>query len=128
MNNRLYVENLGPGITDISLRELFSQKGEVLEVKMVLDPATGRSNGRAYITMATPELASAALSLHSHSLDGRNIAVTQARPLDARPIGMIGQGFEVYQSPEQQRATGRNGGGGQGRKGRNNRRRFAPSK
>ena len=61
MNNRLYVENLAPGITDASLRALFSQKGQVLEVKLVLDPATGRSNGRAYVTMATPELAAAAL-------------------------------------------------------------------
>ena len=105
MNNRLYVENLAPGITDASLRDLFSKKGQVLEVKLVLDPATGRSNGRAYVTMATPEVAAAALSLHSHSLDGRNIAVTEARPLDARPIGQIGHGFDVYQSPEQKAAA-----------------------
>jgi RNA recognition motif-containing protein len=105
MNNRVYVENLAPGITDASLRDLFSKKGEVLEVKLVLDPATGRSNGRAYVTMATAELAAAALSLHSHSLDGRNIAVTQARPVDARPLGQIGHGFDVYQSPEQKTAA-----------------------
>jgi RNA recognition motif-containing protein len=105
MNNRLYVENLAPGITDASLRDLFSKKGQVIEVKLVLDPATGRSNGRAYVTMATPELAAAALSLHSHSLDGRNIAVTEARPVDARPLGQIGHGFEVYQSPEQKTAA-----------------------
>jgi RNA recognition motif-containing protein len=126
MNNRLYVENLGPGITDERLRELFSQKGQVLEVQMVLDPS-GRSNGRAYVTMATPELATAALSFHSHSLEGRNIAVTHARPIEAKPVGMIGQGFDVYQSPEQQRAAARNNN--QNRKGRNGgRRRFAPSK
>lgn len=108
MSNRLYVENLAPGITDASLRALFSQKGEVIEVKLVMDPATGRSNGRAYVTMATPELAAAALSLHSHSMDGRNIAVTQARPVEARPVGQIGHGFDVYQSPEQ-KAAARNG-------------------
>jgi RNA recognition motif-containing protein len=114
MNNRLYVENLAPGITDASLLELFSKKGRVLEVKLVLDPATGRSNGRAYVTMATPELAAAALSLHSHSLDGRNIAVTEARPVEARPLGLIGHGFDVYQSPEQ-KAAARNAKGGGGR-------------
>ena len=59
MNNRLYVENLAPGITDAGLRDLFSKKGQVIEIKLVLDPATGRSNGRAYVTMATPELAAA---------------------------------------------------------------------
>src|ERR1700689_77609 len=112
MNNRLYVENLAPGITDASLRDLFSKKGQVLEVKLVLDPATGRSNGRAYLTMATPELAAAALSLHSHSLDGRNIAVTEARPVESRPLGQIGHGFEVYQSPEQKNAARHARGGG----------------
>jgi RNA recognition motif-containing protein len=105
MNNRLYVENLAPGVTDASLRDLFSKKGQVIEIKLVLDAATGRSNGRAYVTMATPELAAAALSLHSHNLDGRNIAVTEARPVDARPLGQIGHGFEVYQSPEQKQAA-----------------------
>jgi len=123
MNNRLYVENLAPGITEGSLRDVFSKKGQVLEVKLVLDPATGRSNGRAYVTMATPELAAAALALHSHSLDGRNIAVTEARPVDARPLGQIGHGFDVYQSPEQKSAA-RNARGG-GRK--HGKRRFASS-
>jgi RNA recognition motif-containing protein len=123
MNNRLYVENLAPGVTEGSLRDVFSKKGQVLEIKLVLDPATGRSNGRAYVTMATPELAAAALSLHSHSLDGRNIAVTEARPVDARPLGQIGHGFDVYQSPEQ-KAAARNARGG-GRK--HGKRRFASS-
>jgi len=123
MNNRLYVENLAPGVTEGSLRDVFSKKGQVLEIKLVLDPATGRSNGRAYVTMANPELAAAALSLHSHSLDGRNIAVTEARPVDARPLGQIGHGFDVYQSPEQ-KAAARNARGG-GRK--HGKRRFASS-
>jgi RNA recognition motif-containing protein len=124
MNNRLYVENLAPGITDASLRDLFSKKGQVLEVKLVMDPSTGRSNGRAYVTMATPELAAAALSLHSHSLDGRNIAVTEARPVEARTLGLIGHGFDVYQSPEQKNAA-RNAQRG-GRK--HGKRRFSSSK
>jgi hypothetical protein len=72
--------------------------------------------------MATPELAAAALSLHSHSLDGRNIAVTEARPVEARPVGLIGHGFDVYQSPEQKAASRQaNKGGGRNR----GRRRFA---
>ena len=124
MNNRLYVENLAPGITDAGLRDLFSKKGQVIEIKLVLDPATGRSNGRAYVTMATPELAAAALSLHSHNLDGRNIAVTEARPVDARPLGQIGHGFDVYQSPEQKSAA-RNARGGSRKNGK---RRFTSSR
>src|SRR3954471_2310858 len=97
MNKRLYVENLPASATERSVRELFSQTGPVTEVQLMLDPATGRSRGRAFVTMATPELAQAALkSLHQHSLDGRNIAVTEARPVEERSTtGLIGHGFEA---------------------------------
>ncbi len=66
------------------------------DVKLLLDVTTGLSRGRAFVTMATPELAQLALkSLHSHSLGGRNIAVTEARPEAEPKTGHIGQGFEV---------------------------------
>ena len=58
MTNRLYVENLPPSATEGSVRELFAQKGSVTEVKLVVDATTGVSRGRAFVTMATPELAS----------------------------------------------------------------------
>jgi RNA recognition motif-containing protein len=133
MNNRLYVENLSPAITDGVLRELFSKTGPVVDVTLLLDPGTGRSNGRAYVTMATPELAAAALALHSHSLDGRNIAVTQARPVVERPAGMIGQGFDHYQGhpghpAHDQKSGGRRPKGGGGGQNRGKKRRFAPSR
>ena len=96
MSNRLYVENLPPSVNEGSLRELFSTMGAVTEVKLVTDAVTGVSRGRAFVTMATPEIAQAAMkSLHSHSLGGRNIAVTEARPAEATPVGLIGHGFET---------------------------------
>ena len=96
MNNRLYVENLPPGTDEGNVRELFSKMGTVTEVKLVMDASTGLSRGRAFVTMATPELAQTALkTLHSHSLGGRNIAVTEARPAEERPTGLIGHGFET---------------------------------
>src|SRR5581483_1925076 len=96
MSNRLYVENLPPSVNEGSLRELFSTMGAVTEVKLVTDAVTGVSRGRAFVTMATPEIAQAAMKpLHSHSLGGRNIAVTEARPAEATPVGLIGHGFET---------------------------------
>jgi cold-inducible RNA-binding protein len=96
MNNRLYVENLPPGTNEGNVRELFSKMGPVTEVKLVMDVSTGLSRGRAFVTMATPEIAQNALkTLHSHSLGGRNIAVTEARPTEERPTGLIGHGFEL---------------------------------
>src|SRR3954452_480218 len=97
MNKILYVENLPASATERSVQDLFSQKGPVTEVKLMLDPSTGRSRGRAFVTMSTPEVAAAAMkALHGHSLDGRNIAVTEARPVEERSTtGLIGHGFET---------------------------------
>ncbi len=95
MGNKLYVENLPPSVDENNVRELFSKTGTVTEVKLVLDAVTGLSRGRAFVTMATPELAESAVkSLHSLNFGGRNIAVTEARPTEERPTGLIGHGFE----------------------------------
>lgn len=99
MNNRLFVENLPASVTEGSLRELFAKSGPVTEVKLVTDPSTGGFRGRAFVTMSTPEVAAGAMrDLHSHSLEGRNIAVSEARPVVERPTGLIGHGFETGMS------------------------------
>src|SRR4051812_8562649 len=99
MNTKLYVENLPGSATEGTLKELFSQHGAVNEVKLMLDPATGVSRGRAFVTMATPEGAAAALNaLKSYTLGGRNIAVNEARPQPENPAGLIGHGFELGRS------------------------------
>ena len=126
MNNRLYVENLPPSATESSLRELFAANGTVTEVKLVVDANTGVSRGRAFVTMATPELAERAIrSLHSHSLGGRNIAVSEARPVVESPTGLIGHGFEggIGQSQPPRSNGNHNGKGGKGGKGPRGRRR-----
>jgi len=96
MNNRLYVGNLPPAANEESLRALFSQKGNVTEVKLVLDPSTGLSRGTAFVTMATPEEAAAAIiAFHSYTIEKRNIAVTEARPIQQTVTGLISEGFEA---------------------------------
>ncbi len=94
MNNRLYIGNLSPAVGEEELRALFSQKGTVAGVELMRDPATQQSRGFAFVTMATPESAGAALEkFHSYSLGGRNITVTEARP-PQEPKGMMREGFE----------------------------------
>jgi cold-inducible RNA-binding protein len=95
MNQRLYVGNLSPGVTEADLRHLFSRIGSVTEVELKLDPTTHQSRGYAFVTMATPELAQAALrELHSYNFGGRYIAVTEARPpQESKPL--INEGFGV---------------------------------
>jgi RNA recognition motif-containing protein len=61
----------------------------------MLDPATNQSRGNAFVTMATPELAAAALrDYHSYNLEGRHIAVTEARPAQ-EPKGVMSEGFDL---------------------------------
>ena len=95
MSQKLYVGNLSPGITEAELRLLFSRIGAVTAVQLNLDPTTRQSRGHGFVTMATPELAAAALrELHGYSLSGRYIAVTEARP-PQEPKGLISEGFDV---------------------------------
>jgi RNA recognition motif-containing protein len=94
MNPRLYVGNLSPGVTEADLRLHFSRIGGVTEVELKLDPTTHESRGYAFVTMATPELAAAALrELHCYNLGGRYITVTEARP-PQEPKGLISEGFD----------------------------------
>jgi RNA recognition motif-containing protein len=95
MNPRLYVGNLSPGVTENDLRLLFSRAGAVTEVQLMLDPATQKSRGFAFVTMATPELAAAARKeFHCYNLGGRYIAVTEARPPQERK-GQMSEGFDL---------------------------------
>ena len=95
MNSKLYVGNLSPGVTETDLRLLFSRIGSVAEVELKLDPTTHQSRGYAFVTMATPELAAAALrELHSCNFGGRYIAVTEARP-PQEPKPLVNEGFDL---------------------------------
>jgi RNA recognition motif-containing protein len=95
MNSKLYVGNLSPGVTEADLRLLFSRVGGVAEVHLKLDPSTQQSRGYAFVTMATPELAAAALrELHSYNFGGRYIAVTEARP-PQETKSPISEGFDL---------------------------------
>lgn len=107
MNSKLYVGNLSAEVSEADLRLLFSRVGAVLEVHLVLDPTTHQSRGHAFVTMASPELAAVALNeLHSWSLGGRYITVTEARP-PQEPKGMMSEGFSSKGSAPLSPAVGR---------------------
>jgi len=98
VNSKLYIGNLSPGVSDEDLRQLFSRTGAVVDVTLMLDPATSQSRGFAFVTMATPELAAAALSeYHGYNIGGRYITVTEARPPE-EPKGQMSEGFGLGES------------------------------
>ena len=52
MNKKLYVGNLSYSLTNEELGSHFGQAGEVASVKIIMDQATGRSKGFAFVEMA----------------------------------------------------------------------------
>ena len=81
MQNKLFVGNLSWGTTDESLLTIFSEIGEVVEAKVIVDKFKNRSKGFGFVTMATEELAQAAIDqLNGKEVDGRAINVSIAKP------------------------------------------------
>ncbi len=88
MAKKLYVGNLSWGTTTESLKEAFSQLGEVTEAIVMIDKMTNRSRGFGFVTMADDAAADAAVAKFNGSdLDGRQLTVNEARPREDRPQG-----------------------------------------
>src|SRR5438034_2531477 len=85
MNTKLFVGNLSFDTTEIDLQDIFAACGPVTDVNLITDRATGRSRGFAFVTMATPEGAQAAVSgAAGKNLKGRDIKVSEAREREDR--------------------------------------------
>jgi cold-inducible RNA-binding protein len=80
MGRRLFVGNLSYDTTEISLRELFAQAGNVAEAKIVLDRETGRPRGFGFVEMSSDNEARDAIErLNAREVDGRAITVSEAQ-------------------------------------------------
>jgi cold-inducible RNA-binding protein len=88
MSNRLFVGNLSFNTTENDLQDAFAAHGTVTEANLMMDRATNRSRGFAFVTMGTGEEAEKAIAaLNGAQLDGRAITVNVARPREERPAG-----------------------------------------
>lgn len=91
MGSKLYVGNLPYDTTETDLQTLFAQAGAVESVRVMRDQATGRARGFAFVEMATPGEAQAAIDrLNDQPLGGRNLTVNEARPMPSRSGGFGG--------------------------------------
>jgi RNA recognition motif-containing protein len=83
---RIYVGNLKYSVTDETLRELFSEYGEVASADVIKDKFSGQSKGFGFVDMPDDSAAEQAISkLHDSLHDGRKLTVNQARPRTERP-------------------------------------------
>lgn len=99
MATKLFVGSLSYNTTDATLEEFFAQVGQVVSAKVIIDRDTNRSKGFGFVEMSSEEEAKAAVDqLNGKELDGRTIAVNEARPQENR----------------ERRSFGGNGGGRDG--------------
>jgi RNA recognition motif-containing protein len=120
MGTRLYVGNLSFSSTIDTVREAFARIGEVTDVHIVTDRATGQSRGFGFVTMGTPAEAQKAIeAMNGASLDGRALRVNEAEERPQR--GGFGGGGGGGGHGGGDRRGGRGGGGGGGGHDRRNR-------
>lgn len=85
MAKKLFVGNIDWNTTDEQLKELFAEHGEVEEAIIIKDKFSGRSKGFGFVTFSDDAAGDAAISkLDGHDLNGRQIAVSEARPREER--------------------------------------------
>ncbi len=93
MGKKLYVGNLGYGINNSSLEQLFAEHGTVASAQVIVDRDTGRSKGFGFVEMGSDSEAQAAINaMHGKSVEGRNLTVNEARPPEKRGFGGGGGG------------------------------------
>jgi RNA recognition motif-containing protein len=107
MGKKLYVGNLGYGVTDSDLTKMFEAHGTVESAQVIMDRDTGRSKGFGFVEMKTSQEADAAIAaLNGQDSGGRPLTVNEARPKTEGGHGGSGG-----------RGRGGYGGGGGGRSG-----------
>jgi len=81
MGKKLYVGNLGYGVTDSDLAKMFEVHGTVESAQVIIDRDTGRSKGFGFVEMKTDQEAQAAIAaLNGQDAGGRSLTVNEARP------------------------------------------------
>ena len=93
MGKKLYVGNLSYSVDDQSLNQNFSDFGTVSSAKVMMDRDSGRSKGFGFVEMSSDAEAQAAISgMNGKSVDGRDMVVNEARPMEPRTGGFGGGG------------------------------------
>ena len=88
--NKIYVGNLSYSTTNDDLTKLYSEFGEITDVKIIMDMETGRSKGFGFVSFRDESSAAKAVeATNGKDLDGRDIRVNLAenkKPDGKRPF------------------------------------------
>ena len=100
MSRKLFVGNLPYETGEADLQALFARAGDVENVTIVRDAATGRARGFGFVEMSSDEAAQKAISeLNEYQLGGRNLTVNEARPKPVKAGGWGGGGQRRKSEP-----------------------------
>jgi len=86
MSYKLFIGSLSWGVDDAMLEEAFKPYGKIASATVVKDRDSGRSKGFGFVEFEDDTEGKAALdAMNGKELDGRAIAVSEARPREERP-------------------------------------------
>lgn len=87
MEKKLYVGGLSYDTKEDALKDLFSKAGTVDSATIIMDKFSGKSKGFGFVEMSSEEEAKKAIEMfNGKELDGRNIVVDEAKPMEKRPF------------------------------------------
>ena len=93
MATNLFVGGLAYKVTDDELNDFFATVGTVTSAKVIVDKYSNQSKGFGFVEMSTEEEAKKAVEeLNGKELEGRPIAVSEARPREDRKPSFGGGG------------------------------------
>ena len=85
MAKKLFVGGLSFDTTENTLKDTFSQAGTVESSVIIMDKISGRSKGFGFVEMSTEDEAKKAIEMfNGKDIDGRNVTVNEARPMEPR--------------------------------------------
>ncbi len=97
MATKLFVGSLSYSVNDDQLKDAFAACGTVVSAKVIIDRETGRSKGFGFVEMSSDEEAKAAVEqLNGKEIEGRAVAVSEARPREERPRNSYNDGGNRY--------------------------------
>jgi cold-inducible RNA-binding protein len=93
MAKKLYVGNLGYGVSSSDLEQMFTAHGTVQSAQVIEDRSTGQSKGFGFVEMGSDSEAQAAITaLNGQDHGGRALTVNEAKPREPRSGGGYGGG------------------------------------
>ncbi|CAK9863493.1 unnamed protein product [Sphagnum jensenii] len=101
---KLFIGGISWETTEEKLRDHFQAYGEVVEVVIMKDRATGRARGFGFVVFADPAVADRVVK-EKHTIDGRTVEAKKAVPRDEQQQNVVIRSSSSGQGPASQPRT-----------------------